>query len=169
MERTIGYTFCLNSFKALVQGKCVKWHSDNQGAVRIVDIGSPNAELHCIVLDIFDFCRAYNVTLIPQWVPRELNVCADAISNIVDFDDWYTTQPFFVHLDCLWGPHTVDRFANATNTHIPRFNSRFRYRALKLLTLSQSRGKERIIGWSLLCIALLGRYNTSSFAVLSVL
>ena len=23
--------------------------------------------------------------------PRELNVCADAISDIVDFDDWYTT------------------------------------------------------------------------------
>ena len=47
--------FALTSFKALVEGKRVKWHSDNQGAVRIVDIGSPNAELHCIAIDIFDF------------------------------------------------------------------------------------------------------------------
>ena len=45
--------FTLTSFKELVEGKSVKWHSDNQGAVRIVDIGSPNSELHSIALDIF--------------------------------------------------------------------------------------------------------------------
>ena len=36
-------------------------HSDNQGAVHIVDIGSPNAELHSTAVDIFDFCRNFNV------------------------------------------------------------------------------------------------------------
>ena len=86
--------FALTSFKNSVQGKSVKWHSDNQGAVRIVDIGSPNTELHSIALDIFDFCRNFNVRLVSQWVPRELNTCADDISNIIDFDDWYTTQGF---------------------------------------------------------------------------
>ena len=45
--------FALTSFKEFVEGKSVKWHSDNQGAVRIVDIGSPNSELHSIALDIF--------------------------------------------------------------------------------------------------------------------
>ena len=118
--------FALTSFKDSVQGKSVKWHSDNQGAVRIVDIGSPKAELHSIALDIFDFCRNFNVRFVSQWVPRELNACADDISNIIDFDDWYTTQWFFAHLDHIWGPHTVDRFANASNAHLPRFNSRFR-------------------------------------------
>ena len=118
--------FALTSFKNSVQGKTVKWHSDNQGAVRIVDIGSPNTELHSIALDIFDFCRKFNVRFVSQWVPRELNTCADDISNIIDFDDWYTTQGFFAHLDHIWGPHTVDRFANALNAHLPRFNSRFR-------------------------------------------
>jgi len=28
-------------------------------------------------------------------------------------------------MDNLWGPHTVDRFANSYNSHLPRFNSRF--------------------------------------------
>ena len=116
--------FALTSFKNSVQGKTVKWHSDNQGAVRIVDIGSPNTELHSI--DIFDFCRKFNVRFVSQWVPRELNTCADDISNIIDFDDWYTTHGFFAHLDHIWGPHTVDGFANALNAHLPRFNSRFR-------------------------------------------
>ena len=115
--------FALTSFKNSVQGKSVKWHSDNQGAV---DIGSPNTELHSIALDIFNLCRKFNVRFVSQWVPRELNTCADDISNIVDFDDWYTTQGLFAHLDNIWGPHTVDRFANALNAHLPRFNSRFR-------------------------------------------
>lgn len=118
--------FALTSFKNSVQGKTVKWHSDNQGAVCIVDIGSPNTELHSIALDSFDFCRKFNVRFVSQWVPRELNTCADDISNIIDFDDWYTTQGFFAHLDHIWGPHTVDRFANALDAHLPRFNSRFR-------------------------------------------
>ena len=73
-----------------------------------------------------NFCPTYNVTLIPQWLPRELiNACADAISHIVDFDDWYTTPEFFADMDRLWGQHTVDRFANAANAHLPKFNSRF--------------------------------------------
>ncbi|CAH3032505.1 unnamed protein product, partial [Porites lobata] len=105
--------FALSAFKASVRGKCVKWHSDSQGAVRVVEIGSPSAELHSIALDIFYFCRTYNITLIPQWVPRELNACADAISHIVDFDDWYTTPEFFAHLDRLWGPHTVSLLKDA--------------------------------------------------------
>lgn len=139
--------FALTSFKDSIQGKSVKWHSNNQGTVRIVDIGSPNAELHSIVLDIFDFCRTFNVRLVSQWVPRELNTCADDISNIIDFDDWYTTQGFFAYLDRIWGPHTVDRFANAFNAHLPRFNSiGFVFRVQKLLMLFQSHGQWRIIG-----------------------
>ena len=58
----------------MVRGKCVKWHSESQGAVRNVEIRSPSAELHSIALDIFNFCRTYNITVIPQWVLRELNV-----------------------------------------------------------------------------------------------
>ena len=82
--------------------------------------------MHSIALDIFDFCRNFNVRFVSQWVPRELNTCADDIGNIIDFDDWYTTQGFFAHLDHIWGPHTVDRFANALNAHLSRFNSKFR-------------------------------------------
>ena len=47
--------FALTSFKTLVQGNSVKRHSNNQGAVRIVDVGSPHPELHSIALDIYHF------------------------------------------------------------------------------------------------------------------
>ena len=61
--------------------------------------------MHSIALDIFDFCLTNNVILVPQWVPRELNVSPDEISKIVDYDDWYTTLEFFTYLDSFWGPH----------------------------------------------------------------
>lgn len=80
--------FSLNSFKALVRGKCIKWHSDNRRAVRIMDTGSPNAKLH-LIFSIFVKLTMLHLCL--NGFPRELNVCADAISDIVDFDDWYTT------------------------------------------------------------------------------
>ena len=59
----------LKAIQALVRGKCIKWHSDNRRAVRIMDTGSPNAKLHFIAFDIFDFCQTHNVTLMPQWIP----------------------------------------------------------------------------------------------------
>ena len=31
----------------------------------------------------------------------------------------------FQQLELLWGPHTIDRFANYLNTQLPRFNFRF--------------------------------------------
>jgi len=162
--------FALTSFKTLVQGKSVKWHSDNQGAARIVDVGRPHPELHSIALDIFNFCRTNNVILVPQWVPRELNVSADEISKIVDYDDWYTTLEFFTYLDIVSGAHIL---LIGLRMH-PMLISQglilgFAYRVPKPLMHFQSHGQERTIGWFLQYIALLGWSNTSLFALLLVL
>ena len=40
-------------------------------------------------------------------------------------DDWLLDMGTFRFLDCLWGPHTVDRFADNYNAHLTRFNSRY--------------------------------------------
>ena len=117
--------FSLLSFRLLLSGKSVKCHSDNQAAVRIIEVGSPNANLHDIAHDIFTFCHVNRVTLTPQWIPRNLNLYADTISKKIDYDDWSTTPEFFAYLDGVWGPHTVDRFASQKNAQLIRFNSRF--------------------------------------------
>ena len=160
--------FALTSFKTLVQGKSVKWHSDNQGAVHIVDVGSPHPELHSIALDILDFCRTNNVILVPQWVPRELNVSADEISKIVDYDDWYTTLEFLR----TWIVSGARILLIGLRMH-PMLISQglilgFAYRVPKPLMYFQSHGQERTIGWFLQYIALLGWSNTL-FALLLVL
>ena len=68
--------FALSAFKDSVRGKCLKWHSDSQGAVRVVEIGSPSAELHSIALDVFYICRTQNITLCLLYTspsPRDLS------------------------------------------------------------------------------------------------
>ena len=44
---------------------------------------------------------------------------------MLDYDDWSVTDEFFAFIDNIWGPHTVDRFANSENKKLPRFNSLF--------------------------------------------
>ena len=158
--------FALTSFKEFVEGKSVKWHSDNQGAVRIVEIGSPNSELHSIALDIFDFCRKFNVTFVPQWVPRELNACADEISNVIDFDDSCTTQGC-LHIQIVSGALIL--LIDLQMHPMPIFPGLilgFVYRVPKLLMHFQSNGLERIIGWFRQCTASFRLYNTSLCAAL---
>ena len=60
-----------------------------------------------------------------QWIPRTENEKADYISRLIDFDDWQITRDLFLSLEELWGPHTVDCFANYYTAKLPRFFSRF--------------------------------------------
>ena len=46
-------------------------------------------------------------------------------SKIIDPDDWEITDSFFEHLDELWGPFTIDRFASSNNNKAERFNSKY--------------------------------------------
>lgn len=97
---------CLLSFRPMIADSLIKWHTDNQAAARILLIGSPNRDLHAIAIDIFTFCKNNNVRLIPEWVSRDLNVHADEISKMIDFDDWKTTHEFFCIHGCYLGaPH----------------------------------------------------------------
>ena len=64
--------FTLSAFKASVRGKCVKWHSDSQGAVRVVEIGSPSAELHLLRLIFSIFVELTILHLFPSGFPGNL-------------------------------------------------------------------------------------------------
>ena len=115
----------LSAFGEILKNKVVKWHSDSQAAIKIISVGSQVQVLQEITMDIFSTCLKYSIKLIPEWVPRSDNQTADELSRIIDYDDWGTTSEFFIFMNQLWGPYTVDRFANYENTKLPRFNSRF--------------------------------------------
>ena len=117
--------FSLESFASVLEGSLVKWFTDSQAAARIIEVGSMKLDLHRLAIKIFQFCAWHNIRLEVQWIPLTENEKADYISRLIDFDDWQITPDFFLSLEELWGPHTVDCFANFYTAKLPRFFSRF--------------------------------------------
>ena len=103
----------------------VRWFTDNQNVVRILEVGSRKLDLQQEVVRVFNLMLQYQIRIEPSWIPREQNQCADYLSRIIDYDDWQLNPMVFSMLDSVFGPHTIDRFASAYNTHLARFNSRY--------------------------------------------
>ena len=74
---------------------------------------------------LFSLCIEKGISIDIQWIPRSENEKADYISRIDDVEDLGVTTQFFLLLDSMWGPHTMDRFASVLNTKLHRFNSLF--------------------------------------------
>ena len=115
----------LLSFMNVFKGKTLKWFTDNQNCVRIIKSGSMKLELNVLARSIFSVCSRQGISIDIQWIPRSDNEKADYISKMIDHEDWGVTVEFFNYIDALWGPHTIDRFANCNNAKIARFNSLF--------------------------------------------
>ena len=117
--------FSIEAFGPLLRDSSIKWYTDNLPTVRIVEVGSMNMSLHRLAVNIFDSCVNNNIHLAIEWIPRTMNQKADMISKLVDTDDWQILSDFFILIDRLWGPHTVDCFATYYNKKINRFFSRY--------------------------------------------
>ncbi|CAG2209771.1 unnamed protein product [Mytilus edulis] len=108
----------LESLQLMLCGKLVKLYTDNQNVVKIVQKGSMKLDLQVISLDIFHICLNNNIVLEVEWIPRNENTCADALSKIFDFDDWGVSQNIFNFFNSLWGPFTCDTFADDRNKRL---------------------------------------------------
>ena len=117
--------FGLRAYARFLEGKSVKWLSDSQSCVHIIQAGSSKPELQREAMLIFQLCFDYNIDLRVDWIPRELNQTADSLSKMSSTDEWEVALEFFNHVDKMWGPHDVDRFASYNNRKTPRFNSLF--------------------------------------------
>ena len=80
---------------------------------------------------------------------REENEFADYLSRVVDYDDWMLNPVVLQELDIMWGPHTIDRFADVHNRQLERFNSCY---WSQQLTPSLAIGAMITIDGALLCI-----------------
>lgn len=106
-------------------GCSIKWFTDNQNVPRIISNGSSKEHLQKEALDISNLCCFHNISVEMEWIPRSQNDQADFLSRICDSDDWGLSEQTFSKIDQIWGPHSIDRFANHLNLKLPRFNSRF--------------------------------------------
>jgi len=112
----------LLSFKDVFQGKNLKWYTDNQNCVRIIQSGSMKEPLQILA---FSICNQNGISLETQWIPRAENSKADYFSKMIDHEDWGVSDELFYFIDSLWGHHTIDRFASPLNNKTSRFNSLF--------------------------------------------
>lgn len=87
---------------------------------RAVVVGSRVPELQELALGIFQIAMRYQISIEPEWVPREENKLADYLSRIIDYDEWMVNPSLFIigAIDSIWGPHTVDRFTNSYKTDL---------------------------------------------------
>lgn len=115
----------LISLVDFLKDKRVKWFTDNQNVVSIVQKGSTKIHLQDIAIEIYTVCLKNNLSLDVEWIPRAKNDIADYISRIVDYDDWSVSDTVFQYLDSIWGPHEIDWFANDYNHKLPIFYSKY--------------------------------------------
>jgi len=111
----------------LVLGRALQWHCDNAAAVRILEYGSNKGHLQLIAVQVAELCVHSRIRLFPVWIPRTENNVADELSRCtleVDCDDWQLQSCWFHYLNGVWGPCTVNRFADDRNTQLGILNSK---------------------------------------------
>jgi len=118
-----GTRLVLMSVVDKLAGKTVRHRTDNMKVEHILKVGSPKPKLHSEAVTIYTLCRQNNIHLEPEWVPREFNQEADALSRQADRDDYMLNPNHFAALGILWGPHTVDRFSAFRTRQVPCYCS----------------------------------------------
>ncbi len=96
-----------------------------RGVEAILNKGSMKMELQTLSVEVANRCVDMDVELQVKWIPRNENVEADMLSREIDADDWGVSQTFYNFIDHIWGPHSVDRFADENNAKLNVFNSKY--------------------------------------------
>ena len=116
----------LMAFGPLLKGKRVQILTDNISAMAYIrHMGGPSPNLAALAKAIWGEALENGIWLESAHIAGNQNVEADFWSRTPDKHNWQLHPRLFHYIDKLWGPHTVDRFANCQNAQVPRFNSRY--------------------------------------------
>eukprot|EP00873_Tetraselmis_striata_P006285 jgi/Tetstr1/426549/TSEL_016847.t1 len=66
---------------------------------------------------------SHGIHLRARYVRSAANVWADRLSRHLDSDDWQLDLLMFSEQESRFGPHSIDRFASALKTLLPRYNA----------------------------------------------
>ena len=73
----------LSSFKLQFS---LKWYTDNQNCLRIVQASSMTEPLQSLAYSMFSICTKHSISIDIQWIPRKENTKVDCISTMVDHE-----------------------------------------------------------------------------------
>lgn len=109
-----------------LSGQRILINTDNQGVFGIISkAGSMVPDIQDVCMELFWYAIEHQMLLLANWIPRESNTLADALSKVDSSSDWMLNQREFQVLQQRWGPFEVDLFASATNHLLPRYFSHF--------------------------------------------
>ena len=122
----MGILLSLQTFKDHLHNKSVELLTDNVTALSyIVHKGGPILKYHNVAKAIWSLATEINLNIQCHHLAGKLNTEADYLSRIKDSYNWELSQGCFHKLECLFGPHSVDRFADFQNSKVTRYNARF--------------------------------------------
>ena len=78
-----------------------------------------------LVLEMYELLWVHKAELILYWRPRRFLHRADSLSKVVDRHDFSISKVNFNRLERMFGPFSVDAFASASNTTVPRYFSQY--------------------------------------------
>lgn len=118
----------IETFLPELRGRRVKLFEDNQAVMHILNnLSSRSPALMDEMRRLYFLMDTNEISLRAEYIRSAKNVVADALSRVAPSRDDRSLLPeVFEDLEQRWGPHTVDRFAAAINTHCRRYNSRWR-------------------------------------------
>ena len=118
--------FSVESFLEELKGREVLHWCDNQAVVQILtNVTSRSPAMMKELRKLWRLLDLADISLRTRYIRSAANVWADKLSRRENRDDWMLGWAYFNALEERWGPHTVERFATANNTHLARFNSQF--------------------------------------------
>ena len=118
--------YALPGFLHLLRGQSVSLFTDNTSALTYLrkQGGTRSATLNSVAQSILHLCEANDVHLLPQFVPRKLNVIADSLSrdSQVLGSEWTICQEVCRDLFCRW-PVIIYLFTTSMNHRLPVYFS----------------------------------------------
>lgn len=128
LRELIAILHFISTFDWRIRQATVRLFVDNMGVVAILRNGSKSEPCQRMAIKIDDALTALQTILLTIWIPRHLNVPADALSKTVDIADSFLRRSTFVNLCKAFNfQPQVDLFATSENRQLdcPLFVSRF--------------------------------------------
>ena len=114
----------LDAFLDKVSGKSVLLWCDNMTVVHILtNRTSRSPVLMQLLRRLWFLIDAAGISLTVRYVSTHDNNAADALSRGSPFDELVLRPSAWTALERRFGPHTIDRYASASNACLPRFNT----------------------------------------------
>ena len=116
----------LLSFESSLGGRKIEILSDNITTVALINkFGSSDTRLDALARAIWSFALEHNMMLAAHHISGVCNTESDALSRMPLRHEWCLHPAVFRQLECMFGPHSIDRFASFTTALLPIYNSRF--------------------------------------------